>query len=88
MANELGQDPLVIDTNVLGIDCNRIHAVKFDSTAGGTAAIGDFTTGHRLWSTDETCFDILDLSIPEPSLINVAVTGGGIVYIYLGSGPR
>lgn len=87
MAVELDQDPLVFDASTILVPCPRIHAVKFDSTGGGTAAIVDATTSHRIWSTDETCFDVLDISFPVPKLLHIVISSG-ILYIYLGSGPR
>lgn len=85
MANELDQDPLVIDTTATDVKCPFIRALKF--SGGGTAAIVDGTTGNRLWASNETCFDAIQLSIPTPFLIDVTVATGTL-YIYKGSGPR
>jgi hypothetical protein len=85
MANELDQDPIVIDTNATDVVCPRLRAVQVD---GGTCLIVDSTSGHRIYSTDVTSFADINVTVPDPYLIDVTVGGGAIVYIYLGSGPR
>lgn len=87
MANDLGQDPLKIDTPVTDIFCPRIRAIKFDAGAAATASITDGSTGRLLWSTTGGTFDDINLTIPEPGLIDVTLSAG-IIYLYKGSGPR
>ena len=88
MANNLGQDPLKIDTNgTTGVFCPRIRAVKFDAGAAATASILDTTTGRTLWSTTGGTFDDINLTVPEPGKVDVNLSAG-VLYLYKGSGPR
>jgi hypothetical protein len=84
VANDLSQDPLVFDTTATEVPCERIEAIKY--VGNGTPLIEDSVTGHDLWSTDETCFDEIHLKIAS-GLIDVTISAG-VLYIYLGSGPR
>jgi len=84
MANDLTQDPLFFDGNATGVRVARIRAVKY--VGAGTPTIVDGVTAHPVWSTDETCFDDINVTIPSED-IDVTVPSGSL-YIYLGSGPR
>jgi len=84
VANDLTQDPLRFDTTVTDVPCQRIEAVKYVGT--GTPLIEDSVSGHDLWSTDETCFDALHLEVTGAK-VDVTINSG-VLYVYLGSGPR
>lgn len=91
MANDLTQDPLVVDTTATNIPCERINGIVFDASGTGSVSIVDATTSHVLFSTDASGWYGISLTLPIPTtglpLINVTISSG-VVYIYLGSGPR
>lgn len=91
MANDLTADPLVVDTSATNIPCERIAGVAFDASGTGTFSIVDHATSKLILSGDQTMWYGINVTLPRPSgnepAIDVSVSSG-VVYIYLGSGPR
>jgi hypothetical protein len=85
VANELTNDPLVIDTTETGIPLKRIQSVAFDASGTGTVSITG-AGGRRIFSTDVSGYFEIGVLVPEEE-VDVTISSG-ILYIYLGAGPR
>lgn len=95
MANDLTQDPLVIDTAGAGAVVPapaRVYGIKMMAAAAGACQVKDAVSGHIVWeanlaATTTTPLDILKMEVKGGIAVTLLSGAGNKVYIYLGP-PR
>ena len=90
MANDLTQDPLIIDTAGAGAVVPapaRIYGFKYVATGVGSVTVKDAVSGHVIWENAAAAAAVSPLDIVKLSVKGgVAVTAitAARLYIYLG----
>ncbi len=93
MANDLTQNPLVVDTTAVNIRPSpaRIYGFKHVATGASLVTVTDIVTGHVIYQSNLAAAGTGNLDVAKIAVrggINVTVSANGTLYIYLDDGER